>query len=130
MKDDKTDRPEPFTSIMELTTDYSHGEILEELRFLAAADAQNEEYCSEYRGQQAWIAIELAQLLTKYHRRCQEEKAIARVGQPESFISPGAGGVIPGIVAKALVCKVYIPSIPFWCVKFRLLVCKVNLSGM
>jgi hypothetical protein len=64
-------RFEPFATIVDLADDFGNFDLLQSLQLLAKLESEDKEYCSEYREEQAWLALELTQLIIKWERRSQ-----------------------------------------------------------
>ena len=63
-------------ALMELEQDYGKLLIVEGLQLLAKCDSENEEFCMEFRAEEAWLALELEEVLANYRKRCSKERKL------------------------------------------------------
>jgi hypothetical protein len=67
----KEPRIEPFSTVADLASDFGKLDLLQCLQLLSELYAEDGEYCHEYREEQAWLSLEIAQLILKWQRRSQ-----------------------------------------------------------
>jgi hypothetical protein len=67
--DDK--KQEFFTTLSELVSDHGKVQVIEALRYMAQLDSETEDCCPVCREDEAFLALELTQLLIKLERRNQ-----------------------------------------------------------
>jgi hypothetical protein len=77
------DRAEFFTKLSELVSDYGKPQVLEALQYMAQLDSEVENSCPACREDEAFLALELKQLLIKWQRRSQPRLPMVN--------SPGSG---------------------------------------
>ena len=65
------DGAEFFTTLTELVSDHGKIQVIEALQYMAQLDSEAEDICAACREEEAFLAIELTQLLLKWERRNQ-----------------------------------------------------------
>jgi hypothetical protein len=72
------EKPEPFATIVDLAEDYSKLERIDAIQLLADLDSERDDSCANCREQDAWISLQLQEVLAKYERRFQRN-AVAKI---------------------------------------------------
>ena len=65
------DGVEFFTTLTELVSDHGKIQVIEALQYMAQLDSEAEDICVACREEEAFLALELAQLILKWQRRSQ-----------------------------------------------------------
>jgi hypothetical protein len=77
------DGAEFFTTLTELVSDHGKIQVIEALQYMAQLDSEAEDICAACREEEAFLALELAQLILKWQRKSQPPLRIVN--------SPGSG---------------------------------------
>jgi hypothetical protein len=60
-----------FTKLSELVSDHGKLQVLDALQYMAELDSEDAESCPACQAEEAWLSLELKQLLIKWERRSQ-----------------------------------------------------------